>query len=71
MVCSAKHGGVGNPSRAGSNVIKCDLRDGTRQCVRFCFPGALEFVEASAVNLRKNKEAATKLAELMSKVVAA
>jgi signal transduction histidine kinase len=28
----------------------------------------LQFVEASAVNLRKKREAASKLAELMSKV---
>jgi carbon-monoxide dehydrogenase iron sulfur subunit len=99
MVCSVKHEGVSNPSRARisiikwfmegfhmpmvcqhcmeapciavcpkDRVIKCDLCDGDPQCVKFCFPGALEFVDASAVNLRKKREAAAKLAELMSKV---
>jgi carbon-monoxide dehydrogenase iron sulfur subunit len=54
-----------------NEVIKCDLCDGDPQCVRFCFAGALEFVDANAVNLRKQRVAATRLAELMSKVVAA
>ncbi len=52
-------------------AIKCDLCDGDRQCVRFGFSGALEFVDANAVNLRKERVAATKLAELMRRVVAA
>jgi carbon-monoxide dehydrogenase iron sulfur subunit len=51
-------------------VIKCDLCDGDPQCVRFCFPGALRFVEASAENLRKQRESARKVTEFMSKVVA-
>jgi hypothetical protein len=52
-------------------VIKCDLCEGDPQSVRFCFPGALEFVDANGVNLRKKRVAATKLSELMSTVVAA
>jgi carbon-monoxide dehydrogenase iron sulfur subunit len=52
-------------------VVKCDLCDGDPQCVRFCFPGALEFVDANAVNLRKKRVATTRLAEFMRKVVAA
>jgi carbon-monoxide dehydrogenase iron sulfur subunit len=52
-------------------VIKCDLCEGDPQSVRFCFPGALEFVDANGVNLRKKRVAATKLAELTSRVVAA
>ncbi len=54
-----------------NRVIKCDLCDGDPQCVRFCFPGALEFVDANAVNLRKKRAAAAKLAEFMSREVAA
>jgi carbon-monoxide dehydrogenase iron sulfur subunit len=54
-----------------NRVIKCDLCDGDPQCVRFCFPGALQFVDANTVNLRKKRVAETKLADLMSKVVAA
>ena len=52
-------------------VVKCDLCDGDPQCVRFCFPGALEFVDANAANLRKKRVATTRLAEFMRKVVAA
>jgi Fe-S-cluster-containing hydrogenase component 2 len=66
-VTACPFGGMGIDT-VTNRVIKCDLCDGDPQCVRFCFPGALQFVEASAVNLRKKREAATKLAELMSKV---
>jgi carbon-monoxide dehydrogenase iron sulfur subunit len=69
-VTACPFGGMGIDT-ATNRVIKCDLCDGDPQCVRFCFPGALQFVEANAVNLRKKREAATKLADLMSKVVAA
>jgi len=69
-VTACPFGGMGIDT-VTSRVIKCDLCDGDPQCVRFCFPGALQFVEANAVNLRKKREAATKLADLMSKVVAA
>jgi Fe-S-cluster-containing hydrogenase component 2 len=69
-VMACPFGGMGIDTVA-NKVIKCDLCDGDPQCVRFCFPGALQFVEANAVNLRKKREAATKLADLMSKVVAA
>ena len=66
-VTACPFGGMGIDT-VTNRVIKCDLCDGDPQCVRFCFPGALQFVEASAVNLRKKREAATKLAELMSRV---
>lgn len=69
-VTACPFGGMGIDTVA-NKVIKCDLCDGDPQCVRFCFAGALQFVEANAVNLRKKREAATKLADLMSKVVAA
>jgi len=69
-VTACPFGGMGIDT-VSNKVIKCDLCDGDPQCVRFCFPGALEYVEANAVNLRKKREAAKKLAELMSKVVAA
>ena len=69
-VTACPFGGMGIDTVA-NKVIKCDLCDGDPQCVRFCFPGALQFVEANAVNLRKKREAATKLADLMTKVVAA
>jgi carbon-monoxide dehydrogenase iron sulfur subunit len=69
-VTACPFGGMGIDT-VSNEVVKCDLCDGDPQCVRFCFPGALQFVEANAVNLRKKREAATKLADLMSKVVAA
>ena len=69
-VTACPFGGMGIDT-VTNKVIKCDLCDGDPQCVRFCFPEALEYVEANAVNLRKKREAAKKLAELMSKVVAA
>lgn len=69
-VTACPFGGMGIDTTS-RKVIKCDLCDGDPQCVKFCFPEALQFVEANAVNLRKKREAATKLAELMSKVVAA
>jgi len=69
-VTACPFGGMGIDT-VTNKVIKCDLCDGDPQCVRFCFPGALQYVEANAVNLRKKREAATKLADLMSKVVVA
>jgi Fe-S-cluster-containing hydrogenase component 2 len=66
-VTACPFGGMGIDTKS-NRVIKCDLCDGDPQCVRFCFPGALQFVEASAVNLRKKREAAGKLAELMGRV---
>jgi carbon-monoxide dehydrogenase iron sulfur subunit len=50
-------------------AIKCDLCDGDPACVRFCHPGALQFVPASSVNLEKKRSAGQKLSEVMSKVL--
>jgi len=69
-VTACPFGGMGIDTVA-NKVVKCDLCDGDPQCVKFCHPGALQFVDANAVNLRKKRDAASKLAELMSKVVAA
>jgi len=69
-VTACPFGGMGIDTRT-NKVIKCDLCEGDPQCVRFCFPGALQYVDANVVNLRKKRDAAAKLAELMSKVVAA
>jgi Fe-S-cluster-containing hydrogenase component 2 len=48
-------------------VIKCDLCDGDPVCVRFCDPGALQFLAASSVNLVKKRDAGLKLSEVMKK----
>lgn len=69
-VTACPFGGMGIDT-VTNRVIKCDLCDGDPQCVRFCFPGALQYVDANTVNLRKKRDAATKLAELMRRVVIA
>jgi len=46
-------------------VIKCDLCGGDPQCVAFCPTGALEFVEAGKMALRKRRIAATKMSEVI------
>jgi hypothetical protein len=45
-------------------VIKCD---GDPTCVRFCDPGALQFVPASSVNLMKKRDAGLKLSKVMKR----
>jgi len=51
-------------------VIKCDLCDGDPTCVRFCDPGALQFVPIASVNLKKKRDAGQKLSEVMKKAFA-
>lgn len=48
-------------------VIKCDLCDGDPTCVKFCETKALQYVDASTVNITKMREAAGKLSELLKK----
>ena len=48
-------------------VIKCDLCDGDPTCVRFCDPGALQYVPAASVNLIKKRDTGLKLSEVMRK----
>ena len=50
-------------------VIKCDLCKGDPQCVKNCEPEALQYLEASAINLRKRRVAAENLSELMKKLL--
>jgi len=50
-----------------NRVIKCDLCGGDPLCVKFCETKALQYVEVSAVNLLKKREAAQKLSELVRK----
>jgi carbon-monoxide dehydrogenase iron sulfur subunit len=69
-VIACPFGGMGIDS-AARQVIKCDLCDGDPTCVRFCDPGALQFVPASSVNLLKKRDAGRKLSEVMKKSFAA
>ncbi len=66
-VAACPFGGMG--INKDGTVIKCDLCDGDPQCVRFCDMKAVDYVEASTVNLRKKREAVENLATLMSKMV--
>jgi carbon-monoxide dehydrogenase iron sulfur subunit len=63
-VMACPFGGMGIDS-AIRRVIKCDLCDGDPICVRFCDPGALQFVPASTVSVRKMRDAGRKLSEVM------
>lgn len=78
-VCSMYHEKVCNLSRAKIHVIKwqndgfyvpttikCDLCNGNPTCVKFCAPGALQFIEANSINLRKKKVAVEKYSELIN-----
>jgi len=42
-------------------VISCDLCDGDPTCIRFCETRALQYVEESAINKQRQREAAQKL----------
>jgi len=55
---------------AARKVIKCDLCDGDPTCVKFCETKALQYVDASTVNIAKMREAAEKLSELIRKSAA-
>jgi len=66
-VAACPFGGMG--INKDGTVIKCDLCDGDPQCVRFCDMKAVDYVEASTVNVRKKREAVEDLAGLMSKFV--
>lgn len=50
-------------------ILKCDLCDGEPRCVKYCVPGALEYIDANAINLRKRRAAAGKFSELMKKML--
>jgi carbon-monoxide dehydrogenase iron sulfur subunit len=65
-VAACPFGGMGIDT-AVRRVIKCDLCDGDPICVRFCDPGALRFMPASAVTLLKKREVGQKLARVMKR----
>ncbi len=51
-------------------VIKCDFCDGDPQCVRFCDTKAIQYVDASKVNVEKQKAAAEKFLGIMQEITA-
>jgi Fe-S-cluster-containing dehydrogenase component len=52
-------------------VIKCDFCDGDPQCVRFCEPGAVQYVDAATVSTVKQVAAAEKFTGILQKIAAA
>ncbi len=53
-----------------SKVIKCDLCDGDPQCVRFCDTKAIQYVDASKINIEKQRAAAEKFLGIMQEITA-
>lgn len=49
-------------------TVKCDYCDGDPQCVAFCNPKAVDYIDADRVNTGKKREAASKFAESMRRV---
>jgi Fe-S-cluster-containing hydrogenase component 2 len=49
-------------------VFKCDHCGGEPTCVKFCETQALQYVEASAVNMKKSRDSAKKLSEMLQKL---
>ena len=62
-------GGINLDARTG-RVLKCDLCGGEPLCVKFCEPQALQYLNATAINLRKRRAAAEKFSDLMKKMLA-
>lgn len=65
-VAACPFGGMGIDT-VEKKVIKCNLCDGEPICVRFCKSEALEYADASIVNLKKKRVAAEKFSDLMRK----
>lgn len=65
-VIACPFGGMGIDAVA-RQMIKCDLCDGDPTCVRFCDPGALQYVPASSVNLMKKRDAGQQLSGVMTR----
>ena len=61
--------GIELDARKG-RILKCDLCNGDPLCAKFCEPKALQYVDATALNLKKKIAAAQKLSDLMKKILA-
>jgi carbon-monoxide dehydrogenase iron sulfur subunit len=64
MVCPFGAMGVDGTTQ---QVIKCDLCDGDPICVRFCDPGAIQYVPIKSVDHLKRREAGFRLRETMAR----
>lgn len=52
---------------SADKVISCDLCGGNPVCVNFCETGALQYVDASKIHKKRQREAAEKLWESIQK----
>lgn len=50
-------------------ILKCDLCGGEPKCVKFCDPKALEYADATTLNLKKQRAAAERFSDLMKKLL--
>ncbi|MGD2270346.1 MAG: 4Fe-4S dicluster domain-containing protein [Desulfobacterales bacterium] len=48
-------------------VFKCDLCDGQPQCVRFCYPKSLNFVDARMIQYPRGRKSALQLTAIGSR----
>lgn len=48
------------------HAVKCDLCDGEPQCVFYCSPGAISFVDLSVENLKKKEDLSQRILEAYS-----
>jgi len=46
-----------------NKVINCDLCDGDPECVKFCSPKAIQYVDATSVSLKKGRAISDKVSE--------
>lgn len=52
-----------NFNPAEKKVFKCDLCDGTPQCVRFCDMKAVDYIDSRNESTVRKRDAALKMAE--------
>ncbi|UCE95524.1 MAG: 4Fe-4S dicluster domain-containing protein [Candidatus Bathyarchaeota archaeon] len=50
-------------------TAKCDLCSGEPVCVKFCQPKALQYLDATTLNLRKRRTAAERFSEYLKKML--
>ncbi len=50
-------------------ISKCDLCSGEPICVRFCQPQALQYLDATALNIKKRRKAAEKFSDYLRKML--
>ncbi len=62
-------GGIGVVSET-KKIVKCDLCNGEPVCVKFCQPEALQYLDATKLNLQKRRVAAEKFSDYMKKLLA-